>query len=358
MRVLQLIDSLEAGGAERVAINIANALCKEINGSYLCATRKEGLLKAALSKNVGYLFLNKQRTIDFKAIVKLHRYITKHDINVVHAHSTSFFLAAIIKIFNPKLVVVWHDHYGNSEFLGNRKYLPLKVCSKYFSHIFSVNRALVLWAKQVLKFKNTTYLANIAVINKTKGFSCLKGVAGKRIVCLANLRAQKDHINLILAFKEVLKKHPDWSLHCVGQNFRDSYAKQLETKIELHSLEYAVYLYGSKPDVFDILKQSEIGVLSSKSEGLPLALLEYGFAGLPVVATKVGEIENVIMHKSHGLLVEASKPLELANALIYLIENKKIRHLFGQNYSAYIQKNYTQSSQIDTILKVYKTYTA
>lgn len=358
MRVLQLIDSLNTGGAERVAVNIANALSTEINGSFLCVTRKEGLLKDSLLKQVGYLFLNKKYTVDFKAIIKLYRFIKKHKINVVHAHSTSFFLATVIKFIYPDVIIVWHDHYGNSEFLMSRSHWVLKRCSKYFSHIFCVNKPLLNWAKQTLKFEEASYLANVAVIAKVLGSSRLKGAAGKRIVCLANLRPQKDHLNLISAFKEALKVHPDWTLHCVGENCNDNYSKQIKAQAEACGLVHAVYFYGSKPDVFSILKQADIGVLSSKSEGLPLALLEYGFAKLAVVATKVGEIENVITHKSHGLLVEPAKPLDLAKALIFLIEKKTLRHKFAENYFLHIRDNYTENSQIKHILKVYKSYLA
>ncbi len=67
MRVLQLIDSLRSGGAERMSVNYANALARRMDGSYLCCTRKEGLLKKQLAPEVGYLFLNRQGTLDLKA---------------------------------------------------------------------------------------------------------------------------------------------------------------------------------------------------------------------------------------------------------------------------------------------------
>ena len=356
MRVLQLIDSLDAGGAERVAVNIANALTAETEGSFLCTTRKEGLLKESLSLNVGYLFLNKTKTIDFKAIKRLNKFIKNHNIDIIHAHSSSFFLATIIRLINSKTSIVWHDHYGNSEFLDKRKYGALKWCSKYFSHIFCVNKSLQIWSQKVLKVKNTTYLPNFAAVNKTLAVTKLNGVSGKRIVCLANLRPQKDHMTLLFAFNEVLKLYPEWTLHCVGKNFMDTHSESIESKIKELGLECAVYLYGSKPDVFNILIQSEIGVLSSKSEGLPLALLEYGFAKLAVVATKVGECETVISNKENGLLVDASESLEMAKALISYIENKDLRYTFATRYNKHVEENYSQKTQIETILKVYKTH--
>ncbi len=71
MRVLQLIDSLRPGGAERMAVSYANLLHKKEQGSYICCTRGEGELKDQLSPEIGYLFLNKRSTLDIKAVTKL-----------------------------------------------------------------------------------------------------------------------------------------------------------------------------------------------------------------------------------------------------------------------------------------------
>ena len=354
MRVLQLIDSLEAGGAERVAVNIANILSTKIERSFLCVTRKEGLLKESLLGNVNYLFLNKTRTIDLRAIKKLNIFIKQKNIQIIHAHSTSFFLAIILKLLNRNISIIWHDHYGNSEFLKDRKFGILKFCSKHFSHIFSVNKNLETWAKQKLKIKSVSYLPNFAVINETLAITTLKGGLGKRIVCLANLRLQKDHITLLEAFNEINKWYPDWTLHCIGKNFNDDYFEAIKAKIKELNLKKSVFLYGSKPDVFNILNQCDIGVLSSKSEGLPMALLEYGLARLAVVATKVGECETVITNNYNGLLVNASKKEDLSKALSSFIVDKELRETFAIRYKKHIQDNYSDNTQLQTILTIYR----
>ncbi|MDO5981680.1 glycosyltransferase [Flavivirga spongiicola] len=356
MRVLQLIDSLDAGGAERVAVNIANVLASKIETSFLCTTRKEGLLKNSLSSNVEYLFLNKKGIIDLKAIKKLNTFVKQKKIQIIHAHSSSFFLATIIKLLNRNISIIWHDHYGNSEFLKNRKFGFLKFCSKYFSHVFSVNKTLEAWSKEKLEIKNVSYLPNFAVINKTSVATTLKGESGKRIICLANLRPQKDHITLLEAFNEVLKNYSDWTLHCVGKNFNDDYFEAIRTKTEELNLIDSVFIYGSKPDIFNILKQCDIGVLSSKSEGLPIALLEYGLAKLPVIATKVGECETVITNNYDGVLVNATKREDLSKALSSLVENKELRETYAKRYEKNIQENYSDKIQLQTILVIYRNF--
>ncbi|GAA4883721.1 glycosyltransferase [Flaviramulus aquimarinus] len=356
MRVLQLIDSLETGGAERVAVNIANALVAEIETSFLCTTRKEGLLKESLSDDVGYVFLNKIKTIDFGAIKRLNRLIRAEKINIIHAHSSSFFLATIMKLLNNNVSVVWHDHYGNSDYLNERKFGVLKFCSKYFNHIFSVNRLLEAWAVQKLKFNNVSYLPNFASVDKKPEKTILNGISGKRIVCLANLRPQKDHFTLLEAFKQIVKIHPEWTLHCIGKDFNDEYSRAIASKIKKSGLTQSCFLYGSKPDIFNILNQCEIGVLSSKSEGLPVALLEYGLSGLAVVATKVGECGVVITNNQNGLLVKPSDANSLFEAISLYIENETLRNNHSTSYKKNILENYSEKTQLQTILNIYSKH--
>ncbi len=354
VRVLQLIDSLHAGGAERVAVNMANALSSQIERSYLCATREEGLLKESISKEVSYLFLNKQRTMDLKAVRKLGDWVEKEKINVIHAHSSSFFIATIIKVFKGNVKVIWHDHYGNSEFLEQRKFKMLKLCSKYFSYILSVNKPLESWAKLKLKIKAVMYLPNFAVKNENKGINTLKGENNKRIICLANLRPQKDHFTLIEAFGDIVKQHSDWTLHCVGKDFNDDYSKDVKDKIVEFNLNENIFLYGSLPDTTHVLRQCSIGLLSSKSEGLPIALLEYGLSELSVIVTKVGECATVVKEGHNGLLVDAETPKELTKALLTYIEDEDLRKEHALRYREHIEEHYSEKAQIQTILKIYK----
>ncbi|MDO6758772.1 glycosyltransferase [Tamlana sp. 2_MG-2023] len=355
MRVLQLIDSLNAGGAERMAVNYANALATRLEGSFLCATRKEGLLKASISKDVEYLFLNRKKTIDITAIKRLSTFVKEHHIDVIHAHATSFFLATLVKILNPKLVLVWHDHYGNSEFLENRPLFVLKKCSRWFNYIITVNTNLEAWAKNNLLNTPVAYLPNFAQVTSSKQQTTLKGVKNKRIVCLANLRPQKDHLNLLKAFKKVLKKHSEWTLHLLGKDFQDDYATEIKGFISKNNLEENIFLYGSCTDVNHILRQGDIGVLASKSEGLPLALLEYGLAKLAVVATQVGDCHKVISTEDEGLLVAPKHPEALAQAIATYIENENLRVVAAENLNAKVLSEFSETGVIEVLITIYNS---
>jgi glycosyltransferase involved in cell wall biosynthesis len=266
MRVLQLIDSLDAGGAERVAVTYANTLCEYIDASYLCATRKEGLLKQTINQKVGYLFLKKKSAIDIKAIVRLVSFIKKNKIDLIHAHSSSFFLATSVKLYLPKINIIWHDHYGKSEELDKRDFKILKWCSHKFSAIISVNPLLEKWARKNLKAKSVFYLENaVTILSGEEELIKLQGIEGKRIVCLANIRPQKDHINLLKAFSLVLNKHSDYSLHLIGQHWNDTYFKEVSKMMQQNEFKDHVFYYGPQLNVHSILKQGDIGVLSYNS---------------------------------------------------------------------------------------------
>ena len=354
MRILQLIDSLEAGGAERMAVNLANALILEVERSYLCATRAEGLLKEGLKAEVGYLFLKRKRTLDFWALKRLLQFVKHEQINVVHAHASSYFLATLLKLVYPKLTIIWHDHYGNSEFLEQRPKTILKCCSKSFKAIITVNAVLEHWNKQNLYCKNVVFLPNFVVSYPvTKTITKLKGVTGKRVLCLANLRAQKDHVTLLKGVQQVVQQFPEWTLHCVGKDFEDAYAETIKTTVEALHLEESVFFYGSCKDTTAIIAQADIGVLASKSEGLPLALLEYGQGGLAVIATDVGDCHLVVPSKLHGELIPPQKPKELAKALKMFMTNIELRQQTGKRLQNFVAETFSEAASIKQILALY-----
>lgn len=356
MRVLQLIDSLEAGGAERVAVNIANALKDKIDKSYIVATRKEGVLKNEINAEVEYFFLDKKKTLDSKAVIKLIRYVKTNKVDIIHAHSSSFFIASLIKLLMMNRVkLVWHLHYGGIKTLAKSKLLALKLCSNMFNYTFTVNNELEIWVRTFLKQKNITYLPNFPVNSNFESHTSLKGQRGKRIVCLANLRYPKDHNTLIKAFRRIVNDYSNWTLHLVGKDLNDSYSINLKQKVKDLNLCKNVFFYGSCQDVSHILKQATLGVLSSESEGLPLSLLEYGLAGLPVVVTNVGECAKVIgLHSENGIVVPAKNVNALAEAIRRMIADPQLRKEKAHLFNTTIRKEYSKEAVLTVIISKYK----
>lgn len=342
MRIIQIIDSLEAGGAERMAVNYANVLANTACFSGLVTTRKQGPLFNQLSEKVSYLYLNKKGILDLMAVSRLRKFVIENKVEIIHAHSTSFFLALLLKIAVPSLKLIWHDHYGNSEFLSKRPSLALRITLPFFSGIVVVNHNLKCWAEQKMHFKNVIYLPNFSIEdNIVEEKTVLKGIEGKRIVALANLRIQKNHFLLLEVAKKIQLSHPEWTFHLVGKDFNDEYSTQIKDLMIEYNLVNSVFIYGSKRDIRNILEQSNIGILTSRSEGFPVALMEYGLYRKPVVVTNVGEVSLLIQNGMNGLLVETGNVELFHAALIKLIENEVLQNDFGKAFQQTITSTYS-----------------
>ena len=352
MRIIQLIDSLEPGGAERMAVNYANSLVDTIAFSGLVATRKEGALLNQINPKVSYLFLNKKKALDLTALFRLKKFVETNKVTHIHAHSSSFFLAFLLKMLKPSLKIIRHDHYGNNEFLDSRPHRVLKFTASFFSGVIVVNKRLKDWSEQVLQAKEVIYLPNFAIKESFLGSpTVLEGFESKKIVCLANLRPQKNHFLLIKVALALKKTHPDWSFHLVGKDFEDEYSLQIKKLIAEQQLQSTVFVYGSRQDVDLLLAQASIAILTSASEGLPVALLEYGLSKKAVVVTNVGAVGLIVENDKNGFIVQSNAVDLFYNALVRLIENESLRKSFGHSLFNTIQADYSSSAVLTKYIR-------
>ena len=194
MRVLQLIDSLHSGGAERMAITFANELLPHISKSFLCCTREEGVLKETINDGVKYCFLNKKRTLDISFFWRLYRFIKNNKIQIIHAHSTSFFSASVLKLFIPSLKLIWHEHHGNRINQTRLNNFVLYFSSHFFNTIITVNKDLSLWCKNNLLTNHVVCIPNCVFFSSNLADNDLRR---NEIICVANLRVPKNHLNLL-----------------------------------------------------------------------------------------------------------------------------------------------------------------
>jgi glycosyltransferase involved in cell wall biosynthesis len=146
-----------------------------------------------------------------------------------------------------------------------------------------------------------------------------------RLVSVGRLQAPKDAVTLVGALAAL---HGDpFEAVLVGDG-PDRAA--VEEEVRRYGLEPVVEVLGERNDVPELLAEADVFVLSSRSEGLPISILEAMAAGLPVVASDVGGVPEVVAEGETGLLVPPGDPQRLAEALGRLLGDPALRGRLGQ----------------------------
>ena len=270
---------------------------------------------------------------------------------IIQAHSSSFFLACMVKLLLPKIAVIWHDHYGNLVLPNRKGAFFIRIFSVLFHGVIAVNLDLEAWSKKNLFCKNVIYLQNYISENKKYIHeTILHGIDGKRVLYLANLRPQKNHLMLLEVVNNIHKNFPDWTFHLIGSDLKDDYSETIKAKIKDYQLEEVIFLYGAKKDVENVINQSDVGVFTSNSEGLPVALLEFGLFRKPVVATNVGQIPFVVKHNISGFISEPKDVAAFSTNLATILKDEKLRVKFGDELYKTIAENYTENVVISNYI--------
>jgi len=358
--VMHLIDTLNAGGAERMAVNIVNLLPRDRYRMHLCTTRQEGPLADLVSDDVVRHSLNRRGRFgrfDWRAVRSLIREMKRNEIQILHAHGTSLFMASIAAAFEPHAAVVWHDHWGRNE-LESRPAWLYRIAAKRTRAIIAVNQNLVRWSRDQLRIGEgrVSFISNFVCDASSNGEPLeLPGTPAERIVCVANFRPQKDLVTLINAMSLVVRQFPSAHLLLIGDLTDKTYVELIRKRVAEEKLSHNVSFLGQRNDVASILKACDIGVLSSASEGLPLSLIEYGWAKLATVATRVGECADLLDHGSAGIVVSPGSADELAKGLLLLLKSPERRALFGEAFYQHVKRNYNATNAIDQICRIYES---
>ena len=158
-----------------------------------------------------------------------------------------------------------------------------------------------------------------------------QGTAAFRIGIVGQVGAWKGHDDLLDAFALVHQKHASSELHVFGKGDA-TYRGELERKSNGLGIANWVKWHEFVHDRRDIYSNLDLCVVPSRSqEPLGLSAIEAGFSGLPVIATRRGGLPEVVEHETNGLLVEAQRPAELADALCRLINDPQLRQRLAGN---------------------------
>ena len=349
--MVQLIDSLNAGGAERMAISFANSLSYKTDFSGLVTTRAEGALKDEINHNVKYLHLHRKKTFDVLAVFRCKIFLKKHQIAIIHAHGSAYFFAVLVKLVFFRIKIIYHEHNGNRVGVGVFRNFVLRIASLFFYKTIAVTPELQNWCSRNLFCKQSIYLPNFATINKNENrTTVLKNPNSKKIICLANLRYPKNHQLLIRVFSKIAA--PNWSLHLIGKDYFDDYSKDIKNHITQTNSENAIFVYDSRSDISFILQQGQIGVLTSSYEGFPVSVVEYGMANLAVIAPNVGTISTIIQDHHSGFIFNSEQDFE--EKLQKLMHSDELQIQFSLNLKNHIATHFSEQKVIQNLLDIYQ----
>ena len=162
-----------------------------------------------------------------------------------------------------------------------------------------------------------------------------KNKTKKIIATAANFYPTKGLTYLIQASKNILEKNPDCLFIVMGEG---NQRVELENEIKTLNLEQNFFLPGNIPQAHKYFKGLDVFVLPSVKEGLPYVLLKAIAAQIPVAATRVGGIPEIL---DSQFMVEPTSVEELTNAILNALENKNIPRSTGNDFQAFLQKTIT-----------------
>lgn len=340
MKIIQIVDSLEMGGTERMCVNIANGLSSSGINNVVVVTRRPYTLSGRLNQHTTLFTCNKKNRWDISSFIRIYRFISKEKPQIIHAHSTTLLWACIIKILKPSIRLIWHDHYGN------RKHAPDNfihiILSVFINGIVAVNDEITNWHIKNMSVKNESIvcLSNFAMLHQV---DMTKRIVNT-MVMNANLIPVKDHFTLLRALGILHQQQIPFKLYLIGKEVDVAYVLQVKNMIQQLHLSDNVILLGQVNDIETILGEASIGILSSTSEGLPVSLLEYGLAGLAVIATDVGQCGKVLGMGEYGWVVPTQQPKLLAEILLTILNNPKIAAEKANKLNTHIKLFYSEKS--------------
>jgi len=356
-RILFLITQSELGGAQRFLFNLTSHLDKDTyellvavgssgNGDFLRVLKAGGIPCQTLK------FLKREPTLsDVKAIFEIRSLIKSYSTDILFLNSSKAgFIGSLAAIFPTRINAVkvvyriggWSFNDPSPKW-KRWLWIFLEWLSAKWKDVVIVNNQHDLDQAKKLKIRprRQTVLihngievykldlmqkeeARIRLIEKAAKFSGRNILAKNIIGTIANFYPTKGLEYLIQAADYL--NDDDSVFFIVGDG---ELRPELEKMIREKGLERKVFLLGQIPDAYRLLPAFDVFVLPSVKEGFPWALIEAMSAKLPVIATEVGAVTEIVDDHKNGLLVKPKDPAGLADKIKEVLENDHLRNELG-----------------------------
>lgn len=355
MRILHIITTLNTGGAEKLISEITPMLRdKGHKVDLLTFDGSDTEFKKKLINSGIKVFSFGKRCNVYNPIhiFKLVKIMKGYDI--VHTHNTApQFFAAIANFFlNCKLVTTEHNTYNRRRDIIGFKVLD-KIMYKQYSSIICIsnqtkenlNNYLPSTKNKSIVINNGIDVATFVNAQQSKEAMNLRTKGDVIITMVGAFRAQKDQDTIIRSLKHLPINYKLW---LIGDGIRHD---SIELLIKSSNLQSRVKLWGIRNDIPEILKASDIVVMSSHWEGFGLAAVEGMAAGKPVIASNVDGLSQVIGNA--GLLFKVHDDKTLASIIIHLM-NDKIYYQYVANKCIERAKEFDLKDMVNEYNKVYE----
>jgi glycosyltransferase involved in cell wall biosynthesis len=333
--VLMLTKGLGRGGTERLLVDAVRHLDRSryrVEVAYLLPW-KDALVEEVRDAGLPVHCLDARHATSVAWIGRLRRLVRTHDIAIVHTHMPSTAVAARVALAAGRPVIIHTEHnlWG--------RYRPLTRWANRLT--YRRNRAVIAVSGGVASSIRSRVPVDVVLHGVELHRARFDSSAGSHarttlglgshepvIGTVGNFTAKKDHATLLHATAHVRERLPAVRLVLVGSGPLET---ELRETVAALGLEANVLFAGSRGDVPAILPAFDVFALSSRFEGLPIALLEAMASGRACVATRVGGIPEVITDGLDGVLVEPGNPHQLAAEVIDLLGDGARREELGRH---------------------------
>jgi glycosyltransferase involved in cell wall biosynthesis len=355
-RVLYLVTRAERGGAQAHVLDLAVGM----NGLFdvVVATGEEGFLTEACREQSipVHVVPNLRREIkpiaDLLSLRVLAQLMRRTQPDIVHAHTFKAGFLGRLAAKRLKIACVYTVHmwpFGDGVPMSWRLTAPAceRLAARWCDRVITVSE---VGARQASKHNICDQAKVTAIWNGIPDHAArarLERETELRCTMVARFTGFKDHALLLRAFARV---PGNARLLLAGDGSTLTAAKALARQL---GIDGRVEFAGVRSDVPELLARSDVFILASKQETLPISILEAMRAGLPVIATDVGGIPEEVIHEETGLLVRPGSVEDLSAALIRLLGNRTLRTEMGRAGRKRFEKMFLAQTMITKTAALY-----
>ncbi len=365
MRVAQVIDSLAWGGAQKMQVLLAQVAKDRDIDMMVVSLRDSGdapFERMIQSFGTRVIRFPSKSLLDLKRIYKLARFLRREGVDLIHAHlSYANIVGTLVgRLAKIPAIATLRTSGIDPDFYNPWRYrLETWALRNWATRVMANGYSIAEKSSKRLSGRPIEIIPNAVFVEQPMAeverdairLEIMGETSRPLIISVGRLAAPKGYHDLLEAFRVVLKEVPKAFLIIVGSG---ALGPEIEALIDAHGIGENVLLLGAREDVPKLLMASDIFVSASHWEGMPVAVIEAMAAGLPVVATDVGDNARVMLSDA-GLLVPPHQPQEIADAICALLERPNWGRSLGEKARERIQRDYHPEVWVDRFISFYES---